>query len=95
MTNQEHPQEEDKKEEEQQMSPDVQMLFYFIKIMRMIFLFMILMMINVFFGLYLGFAVPSESTPLRLGLFYTWFGISLAGFIYVCWKMWRKKMPAP
>lgn len=84
-----------KNEEEEEMPPEVRLLFFFINIMRTIFLFLLLMMINVFFGLYLGFGVPEESTPLRMGLFYTWFVISLAAFIYVSWRMWRKKMPPP
>jgi hypothetical protein len=92
MTNEGHEQEQG---EDEQMPPDVQVLFFFIRIMRSIFLFFLLMMINVFFGLYLGFAVPEESTPLRMVLFYSWFTISLAAFIYVSWRMWRKKMPPP
>lgn len=88
------PEEEGYKEEEK-MSQDMQLVFYFITIMRTIFFFLILMLINVFFGLYLGFAIPEESTPLRLIFFYSWFVISLAAFIYVSWRMWRKKMPPP
>ncbi|MVT07186.1 hypothetical protein [Chitinophaga tropicalis] len=69
---------------------DMRIVFYFVRIMRTVFLFFFLMIINVFLGLYLGFAVPEDSTPGRMIFFYSWFVLSLAGYIYLMIKMWRK-----
>lgn len=74
---------------------DMGLLQFFIKIIRTVFIGLFWMMINIFIGLYLGFAVPAESTPGRLIFFYSWFVITLAAYIYLMWRMWRKKMPAP
>ena len=68
----------------------MRIVFYFVRIMRTVFLFFFLMIINVFLGLYLGFAVPEDSTPGRMIFFYSWFVLSLAGYIYLMIKMWRK-----
>ena len=69
---------------------DMRIVFYFVRIMRTVFLFFFLMIINVFLGLYLGFAVPEDSTPGRMIFFYSWLVLSLAGYIYLMIKMWRK-----
>lgn len=74
---------------------DYELFGFLIKIMRTIFIGFFWMMINVFLGLYLGFAVPEESTPGRLIFFYAWFGITLVAYLYFVWRMWRKKMSAP
>lgn len=74
---------------------DWKLLQFFVKIIRTVFIFLFWMLINIFFGLYLGFGVPDESTPARLAGFYSWFGLSLAGYLYLVWRMWRKKMPPP
>ncbi|CAL1521057.1 hypothetical protein [Chitinophaga sp. MM2321] len=74
---------------------DRELFFFLIKIMRTIFVGFFWMMINVFLGLYLGFAVPEESTKGRMIFFYAWFGISLAAYLYMIWRFWRKKMSAP
>jgi membrane protein DedA with SNARE-associated domain len=50
------------------------------------------MLINVFLGLFLGFAVPDESTPGRMIFFYTWAVLTLAAYVYVVWRWWRKKI---
>lgn len=82
-------------EEEPKDNLDWQLLQFFIKIVRTVFVGLFWMLVNIFFGLYLGFAVPEESTPLRMLLFYTWLVLSLAAFIYYIWRMWRRKMPPP
>lgn len=74
---------------------DWKLLQFFIKIIRTVFVGLFWMMINIFFGLYLGFGVPEESTPARLTGFYIWFGLSLAGYILLIWKTWQKKEPPP
>jgi hypothetical protein len=89
--------EEQNKAPEKQEGPqfDWELFGYFIKIIRTIFVGLFWMMVNVFVGIYLGLGIPSESTPLRLFFFYTWFLITLAAYIYWIWKMWNKKMKAP
>ncbi len=82
-------------EEEPKDNFDWQLLQFFFKIARTVFVGLFWMLINIFFGLYLGFAVPEESTPLRMFLFYTWLVLSLAAFIYYTWRTWRRKMPPP
>lgn len=74
---------------------DYDLFHFLIKIMRTIFIGLFWMLINVFLGLYLGFAEPEASTPGRMFFFYSWFVLSLAAFIYLAWRMWRKKMDAP
>ncbi|MBV8254631.1 MAG: hypothetical protein JO154_18665 [Chitinophaga sp.] len=74
---------------------DMDLLKYFIKIMRTVVVGFFWMMINVFLGLYLGFGVPEESTPGRMLFFYPWLIISLAALIYFFWRMWRKKEKEP
>ncbi|NLR59876.1 hypothetical protein HGH93_17335 [Chitinophaga polysaccharea] len=74
---------------------DYDLFHFLIKIMRTIFIGLFWMLINVFLGLYLGFAEPEASTPGRMFFFYSWFVLSLAAFIYFAWRMWRKKMDAP
>ncbi|HVI48291.1 MAG TPA: hypothetical protein VM802_25710 [Chitinophaga sp.] len=74
---------------------DRELFFFLIKIMRTIFVGMFWMLINVFLGLYLGFAVPEESTKGRMIFFYSWFVLSLAAYLYMMWRYWRKKMDAP
>ncbi|WP_291908428.1 hypothetical protein [Chitinophaga sp. CB10] len=74
---------------------DLELLMYFIKIIRTVFVGLFWMLVNIFLGLYLGFAVPEESTPGRLIFFYAWLIFSLTLFIYYIWKMWRKKEKAP
>ncbi|MET6999158.1 hypothetical protein [Chitinophaga defluvii] len=94
--------EEEKKigqEQEEQPSEEyklnMQLVSFFVKIMRTIFLGFFLMMADVFIGLFLGFAVPEESTTGRMIFFYSWFIITLTAYIYFIWRMWRKKMPVP
>ncbi|WP_126249382.1 hypothetical protein [Chitinophaga rhizosphaerae] len=74
---------------------DWQLMKFLIKIMRTVFYGMFWLMINIFFGLYLGWADPEASTPLLMGIFYTWLVLSAVGFVYLLWRMWRKKMPPP
>lgn len=74
---------------------DYDLFNFLIKIMRTMFIGFFWMLINVFLGLYLGFAEPEASTPGRMIFFYSWFGISLLAYIYLTWRMWRKKMDAP
>ncbi|GAA3946914.1 hypothetical protein GO495_27180 [Chitinophaga oryziterrae] len=81
-------------EQHDQKEPfDMGIVAYFVRIMRTLFIGFFWMMINVFFGLYLGFAVPEESTPGRMIFFYSWFVISLAGYLYLVYRLWRKKAP--
>ena len=74
---------------------DWQLFQFFVKIMRTVFYGMFWLMINIFFGLYRGFADPETSTPLAMGIFYTWLVLSAVGFVYMLWRLWRKKMPPP
>jgi hypothetical protein len=74
---------------------DYDLFNFLIKIMRTMFIGLFWMLINVFLGLYLGFAEPEASTPGRMIFFYSWFVISLSAYIYLTWRMWRKKMDAP
>lgn len=74
---------------------DWKLLKFFENIMRTVFVFLFWMLVNIFFGLYLGFGVPEESTPARLTGFYIWLGLSTAAYIYLIWRLWRKKMPPP
>ena len=74
---------------------DYDLFNFLIKIMRTMFIGFFWMLINVFLGLYLGFAEPEASTPGRMIFFYSWFGVSLLAYIYLTWRMWRKKMDAP
>ncbi|MEC5147745.1 hypothetical protein [Chitinophaga sp. 212800010-3] len=74
---------------------DYDLFHFLVKIMRTIFIGLFWMLSNVFLGLYLGFAVPEESTPGRMIFFYAWFVITLGAFLYYVWKAWRKKMDAP
>jgi len=72
---------------------DMRIVQYFVRIMRTVFLFFFWMMVNVFLGLYLGFAIPEESTPGRMIFFYSWLVLSLAGFLFIIVKIWRKNGP--
>lgn len=74
---------------------DRDLFWFLIKIMRTIFVGFFWMFTNVFLGLYLGFAVPEESTPGRMIFFYSWFVLSLLGYLYMVWRFWRKKMDNP
>ncbi len=74
---------------------DWQLMEFFIKIIRTVFYGMFWLMFNIFFGLYLGYGDPEVSTPLALGIFYTWLVLSAVGFVYLLWRMWRRKMPPP
>jgi hypothetical protein len=74
---------------------DWELFQFFVKIIRTIFVGLFWMAVNIFVGLYLGFAVPEESTPGRMIFFYSWFIITLAAYLYWMWKMWSKKMKAP
>lgn len=74
---------------------DYELFHFLIKIMRTMFIGFFWMMINVFLGLYLGFAVPEESTPGRMIFFYGWFTVSLCAYLYWVWRSWRRKMSAP
>ncbi|PWV53829.1 hypothetical protein [Chitinophaga sp. S165] len=69
---------------------DMRIVQYFVRIMRTVFLGFFWMIINVFLGLYLGFAVPEESTTGRMIFFYSWFVLSLAGYLFIVIRMWRK-----
>lgn len=69
---------------------DMRIVFYFARIVRTVFLFFFWMMINVFLGLYLGFAIPEESTPGRMIFFYSWAILSLGGYLWIVIRMWRK-----
>lgn len=68
---------------------DMRIVNYFVRIMRTVFLGFFWMLINVFLGLYLGFAVPEESTRGRMIFFYTFLVLSLAGYLFIVRKMWR------
>jgi uncharacterized YccA/Bax inhibitor family protein len=72
---------------------DMRIVHYFVRIMRTVFLGFFWMLINVFLGLYLGFAIPEESTPGRMIFFYSWLVLSLAVFLFIIVKMWKKKGP--
>lgn len=74
---------------------DWELFQFFVKIIRTVSYSMFWLMINIFFGLYLGFADPETSTPLGRGIFYTWLALSAVAFVYLLWRMWRKKMPPP
>jgi uncharacterized YccA/Bax inhibitor family protein len=69
---------------------DMRIISYFVRIMRTMFLGFFWMIINVFLGLFLGFAIPEESTPGRMIFFYSWMAVTLAGYLYVVRRMWRK-----
>lgn len=69
---------------------DMRIVQYFVRIMRTVFLGFFWMLINVFLGLYLGFAVPEESTPGRMIFFYIWLVVSLVGYLFIVWRLWRK-----
>lgn len=68
---------------------DMRIVNYFVRIMRTVFLGFFWMLINVFLGLYLGFALPEESTPGRMIFFYIFLVLSLAGYLFIVWKMWK------
>ena len=89
--------EEEPKKTEDRKEPimNVELVMYFVKIVRTLFLGLFWMLINVFLGLFLGFGVPDESTPGRMIFFYSWLVITLAGYIYIVWRWWRHKMPPP
>ncbi|UPK70452.1 hypothetical protein [Chitinophaga filiformis] len=68
---------------------DMRIVHYFVRIMRTVFLGFFWMLVNVFLGLYLGFAVPEESTRGRMIFFYIFLVLSLAGYLFIVRKMWR------
>ncbi|MCF6401934.1 hypothetical protein L3C95_03560 [Chitinophaga filiformis] len=68
---------------------DMRIVYYFVRIMRTVFLGFFWMLVNVFLGLYLGFAIPEESTPGRMIFFYTFLVLSLAGYLFIVRKMWK------
>ena len=72
---------------------DTGIVAYFVRIMRTIFIGFFWGVINIFLGLYLGFAIPEESTPGRMIFFYSWFVISLGAYLYLVYRMWKKKKP--
>ena len=72
---------------------DMGIVGYFVRIMRTLFIGFFWGIINIFLGLYLGFAVPEESTPGRMIFFYSWFVISLGAYLYLVYSMWKKKKP--
>lgn len=69
---------------------DMRIVGYFVRIMRTVFLGFFWMIMNVFLGLYLGFAIPEESTPGRMIFFYSWFVLTLAAYLFIVVRMWRK-----
>lgn len=77
---------EDKKE-----PMDLRIVFYFVRIIRTVFLFLFWGIIQTILGIYLGFGIPEESTPGRMIFFYSFATITLALYIFIVWKMWRKK----
>lgn len=85
MENQQPPQGDQKE------GMDMRIIYYFVRIVRTVFLFLFWGIINVFLGLYLGFAIPEESTPGRMIFFYSWAVITLAIYLYIVVKMWRKQ----
>ncbi len=87
--------EEPNKPEDRKEPLNMELVMYFVKIMRTLFLGFFWMLINVFLGLFLGLGLPDESTPGRMIFFYSWLVITLAGYLYVVWRWWRKKMPPP
>lgn len=77
---------EDKKE-----PMDLRIVFYFVRIIRTVFLFLFWGIIQTILGIYLGFGIPEESTPGRMIFFYSFATITLALYLFIVWKMWRKK----
>jgi hypothetical protein len=70
---------------------DMRIVHYFVRIMRTVFLGFFALITNIFLGLYLGFAIPEESTPGRMVFFYCWLILSMGGYFYILYRMWRKK----
>jgi hypothetical protein len=86
MENQETPRQEDEK-----APMDMRIVYYFVRIIRTVFLFLFWGIVNVFLGLYLGFAVPEESTPGRMIFFYSFAFLTLVVYLFIVWKTWRKQ----
>jgi hypothetical protein len=72
---------------------DMRIIVYFTRIIQTVFIGFFWMLMNVFLGLYLGFGIPEESTPGRMIFFYSWATLTLAGYLWLVVKMWRKKPP--
>ncbi|SFW89208.1 hypothetical protein [Chitinophaga sancti] len=86
MENQENPHQEDEK-----APMDMRIVDYFVRIIRTVFLFLFWGIVNVFLGLFLGFADPDTSTTGRMIFFYSFACITLAAYLFVVWKTWRKQ----
>lgn len=82
--------ESEEPQQDQKEPVDMRIIFYFVRIMRTVFLGFFMLMTNVFWGLYLGFAIPEESSPGRMIFFYSWLLLSLGGYLYFIVRMWRK-----
>lgn len=82
----ESPEQHDRKE-----PFDMRIVVYFTRIIRTVFLGFFWMLINVFVGLYLGFALPEQSTPGRMIFFYSFAVLTLIGYLWIVWNLWRKK----
>jgi hypothetical protein len=93
MAAEQEPQEQEPVSEE--YKSNMRLLSFFVKIMRTIFIGFFILMIDVFLGLFLELAVPEHSTSGRMIFFYSWFTITLAGYIYFVFRLWRKKEPQP
>ena len=64
---------------------------FFVKIMRTVFLGFFWMMLNVFFGLYLGWGLPEMAPMAYLIGFYLFFLVSLAGYLVYVYRVWKDR----
>ena len=72
---------------------DLHLLAFFTKIIRTIFIGLFVGMANVFIGIYLGFGIPEQSTTGRLIGFYIFFGVTMLGYLYFVYRIWRDRFP--
>lgn len=82
-------------EEQRKEGIDMHLVRFFVKIMRTVFLGFFWMMLNVFFGLYLGWALPEMAPTGYLIGFYLFFAASLAGYLVYVYRVWKDRFKKP
>jgi hypothetical protein len=69
---------------------DKQFVMFLARVLRSIFYGVLILIVDIFFGMYLGWGMPEYAPTSYLVGFYTWFTLSKLGFIYFLYKTWRK-----
>lgn len=73
---------------QQGMEPETKQ--YLLKVLNSLFSGLAWMALNVFGGLYLGYAIIDKKLSLYNILFFIWFLLSLGFLLYYLYRVWKK-----